>query len=298
VNKSINSLQIHNIPTLLSDNCFDATTGSSLDETTETTSCNAIIMEVFNQLESAGWNFNHIKEDAEVFPDLSTSHERKIKPPGGRGSAPSWDLNYPALTYLMNGQYYSDYSGVFGMLGLPVMSEKRWLQVVAWLGRHVENLANSSCQQVRQVIIDRGDKKNWTASYDGFYLTRGHHSNNSSGTLHDVVTDKIAWFAHRTKRGSGANWEGTSAGAEGDMLRGVLKAVKADGFKVHQIVMDHDSSAGNIVCEAFPEVRISYCGNHTAKTFHRDLVKIKSIRCKVSILQSKGKMVIFGNMHT
>ena len=166
------------------------------------------------------------------------------------------------------------------------MSEKRWSKVVAWLGKHVEDIANSSCQQVRQAIIDQGDKHKWTASYDGFYLTRGHHCNNSSGTLHDVSSDKIAWFAHRTKRGSGANWDGTSAGAEGDIFRELLEDVKTDGYKVHQIVMDHDTSAENIACDVFPEIRITYCGNHTAKTFHRDLVKIKSIRCKVSICNS------------
>ena len=50
------------------------------------------------------------------------------------------------------------------------------------------------------------------ASYDGFYLTRGIHSNNSTGTMHDVLSDKIAWFAHQTKRGADANWVGTSSG--------------------------------------------------------------------------------------
>lgn len=46
----------------------------------------------------------------------------------------------------------------------------------------------------------------------GTDLTRGHHSNNSSATLHDYSSGKIAWFAHRTKRGNGHNWEGTSGG--------------------------------------------------------------------------------------
>ena len=145
----------------------------------------------------------------------------------------------------------------------------------------VKKLALSSCKQVRQNIINRGDKLSWTASFDGFYLTRGHHSNNSSATFHDFSSDKIAWFAHRTKRRLLANWQGTSAGAEGDMLRAILEDVKAEGFIISQIIMDHDTSRGNIACDVFPEVQIMYCGNHTAKTFHHDLVKIKSIPCKV-----------------
>jgi len=84
--------------------------------------------------------------------------------------------------------------------------------------KYVEKLAQWSCDQERANIITRGDKHQWQASYDGLYLTHGHHSNNASATLHDVKTDSIAWFVHRTKKGRGANWKGMSSGAEGDML--------------------------------------------------------------------------------
>ena len=43
---------------------------------------------------------------------------------------------------------WADYKGAFGMMGLPVMSEKWWSTVVSWLGGHVEELANVSCTQV------------------------------------------------------------------------------------------------------------------------------------------------------
>ena len=32
-------------------------------------------------------------------------------------------------------------------------------------------------------------KLSWKVSFDGFYLTHGHHSNNSTATLHDISTD-------------------------------------------------------------------------------------------------------------
>ena len=96
--------------------------------------------------------------------------------------------------------------------------------------------------------MKRGDKDQWTASFDGFYLTRGHHSNNSSATPHDVQSDR---FTHRTKRGKGSNWAGTSSGAEGDMLDELLRKVKSQGYTVGQIVMDHDTSANAIVCTHF-----------------------------------------------
>ena len=58
--------------------------------------------------------------------------------------------------------------------------------------------------------------------------------------------------------------------------------MKSAEFKLLQIVTDHDTSAGNIVTDMFPEIRITYCGNHTAKTFHQNLLEIKAIQCKDS----------------
>ena len=65
------------------------------------------------------------------------------------------------------------------------------------------------------------------------------------------------------------------------MIRTILEEVKAKGFEINLIIMDHNASGGNIACSVFLEVRITYCGNHNAKTFHHDLMKIKSVRCKV-----------------
>ena len=64
------------------------------------------------------------------------------------------------------------------------------------------------------------------------------------------------------------------------MLREILDDVKAKGFAIKKIIMDHDTSGANITCTSFPEVCITYCGNHTAKAFHSDLIKLKSVKCK------------------
>ena len=55
----------------------------------------------------------------------------------------------------------------------------------------VTNLAEWCCSQVQNAIIERGGDKEWVASFDGFYLTRGHYSNNSSATLHDHFTGRV-----------------------------------------------------------------------------------------------------------
>ena len=64
------------------------------------------------------------------------------------------------------------------------------------------------------------------------------------------------------------------------MLSEILGKVKEQGFSINQLVMDHDTSANAIVCSHFPDVHITYCGNHTAKSFHYELSKIKSLKCK------------------
>ena len=108
------------------------------------------------------------------------------------------------------------------MLGLPSCSKETFSGIVERLEPCVSELAEWSCNETRDAIKARGDKDKWVASFDGFYLTRGHYSNNSSATIHDYATGKIAWFYHRTKRGPGHNWEGTSGGAEGDMFEELM----------------------------------------------------------------------------
>ena len=159
----------------------------------------------------------------------------------------SWELNYPALAFLLNGGYYADYASIMGMMGLKVMHHTTWDNLVSWVGTHVEQLAEWSCDQVRADIVKRGDKDQWTASFDGLCLTRGHHSNNSSATLHDVKSDRIAWFIHLAKRGKGSNLAGTSSGMEGDMLDELLRKVKSQGYTVGQIIIDHDTTTANAI---------------------------------------------------
>ena len=152
---------------------------------------------------------------------------------------------------------YADYIRLSEWLGLPPCSDHQWRRIVQKLEEHVTMLAEWSCSRVRQMIVQRGDAKKWVASFDGFYLTRGHYSNNASATIHDFMSGDIAWFTHRTKRGTGHNWEGTSGGAEGNMLDEVMGKVKDAGFSIKEIITDKDSSTNAIFCRHFPEGTIT-----------------------------------------
>ena len=201
--------------------------------------------------------------------------------PQVHGSNCSWSRYYSVLSFLVNGQLFADYKKLGGMLGLQSCSHKTFDAIVEKLEKKVTRLAEWSCQQTRDAIKTRGDSDKWVASFDGFYLTRGHHSNNSSATLHDYLTGKIAWFCHRTKRGLCHNWEGTSGGAEGDMLNELLGKAAAASFVVRELITDKDSSMNAIYCQHFPEGTITYCANHCAKTLYKDLMKTKQNKCEV-----------------
>ena len=93
------------------------------------------------------------------------------------------------------------------MMGILVMLEATWNKIIGWLGKNIKETAEMTCEQIHQKIVSCGEKLSWVASYNGFYLTQTNNLKSPSGTLHDVSSDKIARFSHRTKQGSRANWE-------------------------------------------------------------------------------------------
>ena len=78
--------------------------------------------------------------------------------------AKSWDLNYPAISFMLNGGYYADYASIMGTIGLSTMHHSTWDNLVSWVGPHVDRLANWSCEQVRADIEKRGE----SVSMDGW----------------------------------------------------------------------------------------------------------------------------------
>ena len=65
------------------------------------------------------------------------------------------------------------------------------------------------------------------------------------------------------------------------MFDELLKKVKDENFVIQEIVTDKDSSGNAIFCNHFPEGSITYCSNHSAKTLHKELQKIKANKCPV-----------------
>ena len=190
--------------------------------------------------------------------------------------------NYVLLAFIACGEYYKDYDHVMGTLGIGHFSEKQWIRVIEWIAPEVEKIAKWSVQQSRKLVRARGDQDKLEVMFHGFYLTRGHYSNNASATMHDAKTGNIIGYAHQTKRGQGANWEGTSGGAEGNMLDEILAdLIDNEHMNIKKAIIDKDASCQEVLLSRSPETEIVYCGNHTAKTFHTDLERVKKTPCQV-----------------
>ena len=74
----------------------------------------------------------------------------------------------------------------------------------------------------------------------------------------------------------------------------LLDKVKSNGYNLDQIVMDHDTAANAIMCSHFPDINITHCSNHSAKSFHYELNVIKSL---VVSVRKKAKNVTASLRH-
>ena len=66
------------------------------------------VKQVLLTLQSAGWDFSTLQDSATITTDTDTPNIAHT----GSGTEPSWNLNYPALVSLMNGQYYVEYHAI------------------------------------------------------------------------------------------------------------------------------------------------------------------------------------------
>ena len=242
--------------------------------------------EVLQQLENVCLCCGEKCPDTEEFNcnkcgESASSPNQKLKTPG-RGRSKGYLNNFVAIVFLICGEYYKDYEHILGTLGVERFSERQFIRVIQWIAPIVEKLSVWSVQSCREIIRSRGQQNDLGINFDGFYLTRGHHSNNSSATVHDMDTGNIIGYSHRTKQGKKANWQGTSGGAEGDMMRELVKDLLDNNFKITKAVLDKDASCQDMLLTLSPETEIIFCSNHVSKTFHLDLEKVKKVPCRVS----------------
>ena len=64
----------------------------------------------------------------------------------------SWELNYPALAFLLNGGYYAEYASIVGVMGLPVMHHTTWENLVSWLVLMLNSWLNGHVSKLGQTL--------------------------------------------------------------------------------------------------------------------------------------------------
>ena len=121
--------------------------------------------------------------------------------------------NLVALSFHVNGQITTKFSGLSVWITSVPLSGSILLN---GLHRFVKRIANWSVQEARTEAVLRGDKSTLHIQFDGFYLTHGHYSNNSSANIPSTMR-RLAKLLHTHTEQSvakvSANWEGTSGGA-------------------------------------------------------------------------------------
>ena len=88
-----------------------------------------------------------------------------------------------ALSFLVSGQYFKDYHKILWTLSLDQVNSTQWIHIVEWLAPFVKQIADWSVKEVRTEAVQRKNQSSLHIQFDGFYLTRGHYSNNSSAQL-------------------------------------------------------------------------------------------------------------------
>ena len=89
-----------------------------------------------------------------------------------------------ALSFLVSGQYFKDYHKILWTLSLDQVNSTRCgIHIDEWLAPFVKQIADWSVKEARTEAIQRKNQSSLHIQFDGFYLTRGHYSNNSSAQL-------------------------------------------------------------------------------------------------------------------
>ena len=107
-----------------------------------------------------------------------------------------------ALSFLVSGQYFKVYHKILWTLSLDQVNSTPWIHIVEWLAPFVKQIADWSVKEARTEAIQLKNQSSLHIQFDGFYLTRGHYSNNSSAQLSSAtvqapVVEKLDSAIHR-----------------------------------------------------------------------------------------------------
>lgn len=159
-----------------------------------------------------------------------------------------------SLAFFISGHGYAGYRKTLGRgLGLGIVSEKPYLEVVVLALPYIKSMLDEMCDEAKENMKKSAPDQigSWSRAVtccDGCWLIRGHFSQNCTFVIKNYITGALLFYGHLCMRGAETIcdeelWKGTAKAAEGHLSQVLWVKAKEEGLKVEVNWQDADSSS-------------------------------------------------------
>ena len=159
-----------------------------------------------------------------------------------------------SLAFFISGHGYASYRKTLGRgLGLGILSDKPFLEVIDLAFPHIKEILDEMCEEEKEHMkalppTQLGSWSRGVTTCDGCWQIRGHFSQNCTSVIKNYLTGGLLYYGHLSMRGADTIcneelWEGTSKAAEGHLAQVLWAKAKEEGFNVEVNWQDTDSSS-------------------------------------------------------
>lgn len=194
-----------------------------------------------------------------------------------------------SLAFFISGHGYAGYRKTLGKgLGLGVVSEKPYLEVIDLALPHIKEMLDEICEegkgQMKQISDEElGSWSRGVTTCDGCWQIRGHFSQNCTFVIKNYLTGALLYYGHLSMRGADniceeELWQGTAKAAEGHLSQVLWGKAKEEGLNVEVNWQDADSSSAKGFRYSFPDEhsKIMLCGGHVGRAHGKKLQELQS----------------------
>ena len=147
-----------------------------------------------------------------------------------------------SLAFFISGHGYASYRKTLGRgLGLGILSDKLFLDVIDLAFPHIKDILDDMCEEEKEYLkalapTQLGSWSRGVMTCDGCWQIRGHFSQNCTFVIKKFLTGGLLYYGHLSMRGADTIcneelWEGTSKAAEGHLAQVLWAKAKEKGFK-------------------------------------------------------------------
>ena len=193
------------------------------------------------------------------------------------------------LAFFISGQGYTSYRKTLGKgLGVGVVSEKPYLQIVGLALPHIKEILDEMCEDAKEQMRNISDDTlgSWgraVTTCDGCWQIRGHFSQNCTFIVKNYLTGALLYYGHLSMQGANnisaeELWQGTAKAAEGHLAQILWAKAKEEGMKVEVNWQDADSSSAKGFRYSFAneqESKVMLCGGHVGRAHGKKLQELQ-----------------------